>query len=201
MNLRSLTLITALLAVASASYAADLRIAGNTTGSSFTFIQNAGGLSYESGVFDTTTINGAYSLGSADVTDNSLGRFVLSNTLGDYSGSFNLLVNFTSPLGISPSSTATYTAVLSGTLTATGSSVRVDFDNTPQFFTFTDGVQMGTFSLQVEDINLGRPRTGDTIVSVSGFGEGNVTAVPGPSALAAFGIGAIANMRRRRRSA
>ncbi len=202
MNIRTLTL-AAFVACASAASAVELNLAGNTTGSSFTFTQNPGGLSYEAGRFNTTTVGGAYSLGSVDVTDNSLGRFVLSSTTGTYAGAFSLVVNFTAPTGITPSSTAIYSAVLSGTLTTTGSSVFVDFDNTPKTFSFSNGNEKGTFTLRVEDVALGRPASGNTIVALSGRGFANVTtsAVPGPGAMAAFGVGLIANVRRRRRSA
>ncbi len=199
MYLRLLAPVAAFAALTAAASAAELNLVGNTTGSAFTFTQNAGGLSYQAGRFDTTTIGGAYSLGSDDLANNSLGRFVLKSTPGTYAGGFSLVVNFTAPTGITPSSTAIYSAVLSGTLTTTGSSVRVDFDNAPKTFSFSNNGQQGSFSLYVNDLNLGRPSNGDTIVQVNGRGFGQVNPVPEPTSMLALGGLTLAFLRRRGR--
>lgn len=188
-----------------------LHLVGSTTGS-FTFTPvpgvgsgNPGGLSFLGGAFDTYTAYDpisnafAYSLGSVDLTDNSLGVFRLTNATGTYNGSFKLDVSFSAPTGISPTASPAFTAALSGTISTLGGKVLIDFDNTPQTFTFAGPDGPGSFNLLIQDINIGRPRTGFSEVAVSGEGVGSVQAVPSPGSLATFAFGLVYKASRRRR--
>jgi MYXO-CTERM domain-containing protein len=218
---RLLVLSTALAAVSSAQ-AVLINVAANTTGS-FAFTQNAGGLTYTGGSFDTfvDTAGGATSVGnSLNTTVDSLGLFRLVNVGGSpdiYAGTFSLTVQFVVPTTIPGS--GTYSAVLSGAVTTVTntngfSTVQITFDDTDgnttgagallvnKTFDYVDANgQVGTLTLGLNrQYNLGYNTTGNqTQIGVSG--ELTATATPGPSALAAFGVGALGAVRRRRRSA
>ncbi len=207
------TLILGALALTATVAHADLplHLVGSTTGLfHYTSVAghgngNPGGLTYTGGSFDTYTaldpVTGqwAYSLGSADVADNSLGIFSLKNKAGTYSGTFSLTVNFTAPTATS----AIFASTLTGTISSNGGRVSVNFDNTPKSFSFVQpNGKPGTFTLGVEDLSIGRPRTGTNIVALSGDGVGSIQSVPGPGSLATFGVGlAFRASARRRRAA
>lgn len=159
----------------------------------------APGLTYNNSNFDATTSGGFLSLGSTGATTpagnfNNLGSFTLSGTQANYVGnSFDLLVTFTAPAGTSPGQ-ATFTDTITGSVTANNQGgVFINFDNTPQHFTFTGG----EFDFFVNDVSL----TAGQTIALSGTIISQVTAVPEPETYALFmaGLAALTFMGRRRR--
>ena len=159
----------------------------------------APGLTYNNSDFNATTSGGFLSLGSTGATTpagnfNNLGSFTLSGDAGSYVGnSFDLLVTFTAPAGTSPGQ-ALFVDTITGSVTANNQGgVFINFDNTPQHFTFTGG----EFDFFVNDVSLTPGQT----IALSGTIISQVTAVPEPETYALFmaGLAALTFMGRRRR--
>lgn len=198
MSIRSITFAAA-LAVLSSAHAAEITLVGSTkgyfnAGPTPTATATLGGLTFTGGSFSTQTQGNFYSIG--DVFSGNLGTFSLSGTPFSYFGStFTLEVNFTTPTGITPTSSPVYSASLLGRIVATpGGGVTVLFDQTPQSFSFAGGA--GQFDLTVNPVSVGK----NDVIAVSGYGTGEISTVPGPGAAAAMAIGLV-GLRRRRRSA
>jgi hypothetical protein len=158
-----------------------------------------GGLTYLNSNFDVTTAGGFVSIGSAPGTPNidNLGSFSLSSAPFVYNGQhFDLLVTFTAPPGTTPGS-GIFTDTLTGTVNANGGGVFVDFDNTPQYFSFGPN-NSGRFEFFVNDVSLFEGHTG----AVSGTIETLVTPVPEPETYALFaaGLAALGFVAKRRKS-
>ena len=211
-----------------AARADGLTVAGNTSGSFTTATgTNTGntlmGLTYYSAQFSTTTSGGSASLNGAPYSPtavnpqpnfNNLGSFNLDlppvGTNDIYTGAhFTLQVTFTAPTDITGRQQATFTATLTGavvrTVTASSYSINVDFDNTPQTFTFTraDGTT-GTFTLAVNDVNGITPNFARAITGTITSQEQDPTPTPEPATVMLLGTGlagAAAGARRRRRRA
>src|SRR5215207_2837570 len=104
------------------------------------------GLTYVNSTFAGTTAAGFRGLGGNPIAPptqnvNNLGAFSLSTTPATYTGNtFTLRVTFTAPEGINGANTTLFTATLTGTVTSDPNSggIRLDFNNTPILFTFTD---------------------------------------------------------------
>lgn len=159
----------------------------------------APGLTYNNSTFNATTSGGFLSLGSTGALTpagnfNNLGSFTLSGAPASYTGNFfDLLVTFTLPSGTNPS-TGLFTDRIVGSVTANAQGgVFIDFDNTPQTFTFNGG----TFDFFVNDVSL----TAGNTIALSGTIIAQVTAVPEPETYALFmaGLAAVGFMARRRR--
>lgn len=156
-----------------------------------------GGLTYLNSNFDVTTAGGFVSIGSGPGTPNidNLGSFSLSSAPFVYNGQrFDLLVTFTVPPGTTPGS-GLFTDTLTGTVNRTGGGVFVDFDNSPQHFTFDGG---GSFDFFVNDVSVFEGQS----VSATGTITAAVTPVPEPEsyALLMAGLAAVAFIARRRKS-
>ena len=158
------------------------------------------GLTYVNSNFDVTTAGGFVSIGSGPGTPNldNLGSFSLSASPFVYNGQhFDLLVTFTAPPGTTPGQ-GVFTDMLTGTVNSTGGGgVFIDFDNTPQSFTFGSGDTSGQFTFFVNDVSL----TVDHTVGVTGTINSTVTPVPEPETYALFmaGLAAVGFMAKRRR--
>src|SRR5215213_8879941 len=79
------------------------------------------GLTYSNSTFSGTTANGFRGLGgnaNPGANVNNLGSFSLSTAPNTFNTSFTLQVTFTAPEGINGSSTATFTATVTGTVVA-----------------------------------------------------------------------------------
>ncbi len=189
----------------SSAFADEVTVNGNTTGS-FNMgptgsTATSSGLVFTGGTFTVTTVDGFTAIGNVNVADDSLGTFTLSNAAHTFTGeSFRLFVNFTAPTGIAGSTTATYTAALTGTVSSDGlGGVFFDFNNTPQTFSFANGGTTGTFTLSVNDVSV----NAGGVVALSGNVTGSQTnPIPEPATMILLGsglAGVVAKVRRRRR--
>lgn len=206
MNKFSRLLLLAVAATVASSANAFLIVSGNTTGS-FSWVNNPGGLTFVGGSFtDAITTDGTtYVIES--VGGNSIGHFNLVNAPGNpdnYDGAFDLTLNFTLP-ATSPSG-ALFTSTISGAVTTVGavgnSTVRIEFAD-------DDGVLDGFVTRTFDFIDASTGLTGvltfrlDTTYTLSRPVSdtalaAELSAVPGPGAVVAFVLGAMANVRRRR---
>lgn len=163
------------------------------------------GLTFNNSVFSGTTSSGFLAIGNTGQppgTQNvdNLGSFSLNGTTANYNGqAFNLRVTFTVPTGINGSNTTTFTATLVGSVTNTNGGVFIDFNNTPQLFTFSNANGSGSFLFNVNDASV---IAGGTIAL-----SGNITgaqSIPEPATLFLLGTGltgVAAKMRKRRKAA
>jgi PEP-CTERM motif len=156
------------------------------------------GLSYTNSTFDVTSSGGFAPVGGppASPNVNNLGSFTLTSASNTYTGNdFTLLVSFTAPPGVSPTST-TFTDLITGSVTAgSGGGVNIAFNTPSQTFSF-DG---GTFTLSVNNVSLTALAEGSNSIAVSG--SILVEAVPEPSTwammiLGFLGVGFVAYRRR-----
>jgi hypothetical protein len=117
-------------------------------------------------------------------------------------GTFLLDITFTSPVGINGGAGATYTATIQGSVSPNidQGGVNIDFDNTPQVFTFSDGVNSGSFSLTIADLFVQSGRSANLTAGFTGQQE---TAIPEPAALILLGTGltGVASRLRKRKKA
>lgn len=174
--------------------------AGAFNGGSFATTDTLLGLVYTSSTFNNTTVGGQLDLGgnSSPGSDfNNLGSFTLDTADNNYAGNnFSVEVTFTSPTGITGGSSVVFTDLITGSVSSTSGGVFVDFDNTPQLFTFNDGNINGSFSMFVNDLSLAPGQS----VSITAHIEGNQAPVPEPASMAAIGFGIVGIIGRRRRN-
>ena len=171
------------------------------TDSSGTQTASVGGLTYLMSNFSGTTVGGFLGIGAVGkappaFNTNNLGSFTLTGAPFSYAGQhFDLLVTFTDPTGLLPSNHALFTDRLTGSVAADSKGgVFVDFDNTPQVFTYNGG----SFSISVNDVDVSAGQT----IALSGTILAKVTpSIPEPETYALFmaGLGALGFMARRRR--
>jgi hypothetical protein len=167
--------------------------------SASTIVLDTTGLSYTNSTFDVNSSSGVASIGSSPGLPNvnNLGSFSITSASNLYTGEhFNLLVSFTDPTGVSPTS-AVFTDLITGSVTlGTGGGIFITFSTAPQVFTF-DG---GQFTLFVNNVSLTAP-AGEGVNSVPLSGTILVDAVPEASTwammlLGFFGVGFVAYRRK-----
>lgn len=183
------------LTFASAEARADeVTISGSTTGT----VTGVPQLTFAGNNFTGTTALGVGSLSGS----NSLGSFFLNTAPTQaLSGTFTLNVTFTAPAGIVGGQGATYTATITGSVSPNidQGGVLIDFNNTPQTFTFSNAAGTGSFTLTIADVFV---QTGRSAQLTAGF-TGQQNPIPEPMTMLLFGTGlagVAAKVRRRKKN-
>ena len=193
------------LGIAGLANADEVHFVGSTLGQfnaqAFGTTNTLMDLRFDNSTFDNTTVGGSLDLGGDPTPPNfnNLGSFSLGLTNATYDGNnFSLLVTFTAPSTIVGGSNATFTDILTGTVSGGQGGVFVDFDNTPQTFFFSNAQASGFFTMFVNDVSIAPGQAS----SLTGHIVAAQQAVPEPTALAgiACGVFGLFGMRRKRKA-
>lgn len=198
------TMAFSLIAVASVfptvANAGEIHLAGSTLGSlngePFVASTSVLDLAFASSTFDNDTVGGSLDLGgNANPASNfnNLGSFSLGLTNAVYNGNqFSLQVTFSSPSIVAGGSVTTFNDVITGTVKSGNGGVFVNFDNTPQTFTFANATAKGSFTMFVNDVSIAPGQDASLTAHITGSQE----PVPEPASLAILGIGMVGFIKR-----
>ena len=145
----------AILLVVQGTAFADIQVGGNTIGSTFFQGSNSQGTSISNGWASLSFISSTFGPQSSSIPLNlgsfSLGCFVCAGNFTPYD--FDLLVDFTVPIGISSSAVINgdVKGKLSGSFLGTSNTVGIDFTGLSHF-TYSNGQGSGSFDLAVNSI-------------------------------------------------
>jgi len=191
----AITFVGVLILAQGQARADEVTISGFTTGT----VTGVPQLSFTgNSALTNTTFLGIGALSGA----NNLGTFFLSTAPGELVGGlFNLNITFTSPTGINGGQGATYTAIISGSVSpnVNQGGVNINFDNQPVVFTFNDGTNTGSFSLALADVFV---ESGQAANLTAGTTGQQSQAIPEPATLLLLGTGLTgiaAKLRKRRK--
>ena len=154
---------------------------------------------------DNTSASGFLGFGGNGVANtsnfNNFGAFQLSNVNATYTNNpFQLMLTFTSPAGINGGQSTSFNAIVFGQVTSANGGVQVAFSPNSQMYTFSNGMQTGSFTLTINNVSINAGQT----ASVTGYIQSSATSAvtPEPSSLMLLGTGLMsaAGMVVRRRS-
>jgi hypothetical protein len=164
-------------------------------------------LTYNGSTWGGQTTGGFLAIGNtpANPNVNNLGSLTLGLGAASYAGTtFRVEVSFVlDPPGvILPEDSPEFMAVVSGSVSGTGTGgVFVNFDNTPQDFTYTASGELGTFSFSVNDVGISPggsvPLTGQVIGASSRPPDNGNVPEPGVTLLLGSVLAALAFVGRR----
>lgn len=104
------------------------------------------------------------------------------------------MISFTAPTVITGGTTAVFNDVISGTVLNGQGGVFIDFNNTPQLFTFSNANEIGWFTMFVNDVSIAPGQS----ASLTGHINGAQTAVPEPMSVIGLACGVLGFIRMRK---